>query len=130
MLQSIIYWISTILLSLLYITSAVLYIIKPEFAKKGHLDLGYSADHLIPLMIVVKILGPIAIISRVSIGLSDLAYAGFFYHLLLSAFAHFGVRNAKGAGPAIIGMVLLIASFATQNAARLAQSPYGPSLSF
>jgi hypothetical protein len=126
MIQDIIYWASTILLSLLYLSSAFLYLTKPEFAREGQTALGYSAAHLIPLMIVVKILGPIAILSRVSIGLSDLAYAGFFYHLLLSAVAHLGARSPKGAVPAAIGMALLIASFATQNAARTAQSPYGP----
>ncbi len=48
-------------------------------------------------MSVVKVLGPVAILSRFSVALSDLAYAGVFYHLLLSGLAHLGVRKPKGA---------------------------------
>jgi hypothetical protein len=56
--------------------------------------------------------------------LSDLAYAGIFYHLILSGMAHLGVRSLKGAAPAAVGLVLLAASFATQNDARDVPSPY------
>lgn len=56
--------------------------------------------------------------------LSDLAYAGIFYHLLLSGLAHLGVRKPRGALPAVVGLALLAASFVTQNAAREVPSPY------
>lgn len=118
------YWVSTALLSLLYLSSATLYILKRDFVAKAQADLGYRVPHLVPLLIVVKILGPLAILSRISVPLSDLAYAGVFYHLILSALAHLGVRSVKGALPAIIGLVLLAASFATQNTARDVPSPY------
>lgn len=120
------YWISTALLSALYLSSAVLYLTKKGFVRKAQADLGYHAAHLVPLMIVVKILGPAAVLTRVSVPLSDLAYAGIFYHLILSGMAHFGVRSFKGAAPAAIGLVLLAASFGTQNHAREAPSPYAP----
>lgn len=120
------YWISTALLSLLYLSSAYIYLTKRDFVRKAQSDLGYSAAHLVPLMIVVKILGPIAVLSRVSVALSDLAYAGIFYHLILSGMAHLGVRSPKGAIPAAVGLLLLAASFATQNAAREPSSPYAP----
>ena len=112
------YWISTTLLSLLYLSSATLYIFKRDFATKAQADLGYHVPHLVPLLIVVKILGPLAILSRVSVPLSDLAYAGIFYHLILSGLAHLGVRSIKGALPAALGLMLLAVSFATQNGAR------------
>lgn len=119
------YWISTTLLSLLYLSSAVLYVTKRHAIGQAHAELGYHAAHLVPLMIVVKVLGPMAILSRVSVPLSDLAYAGIFYHLLLSGLAHLGVRKPKGAIPAAVGLALLVASFTTQNAVRAAPSPYG-----
>jgi hypothetical protein len=122
------YWISTALLSLLYLSSAALYILKREFVAKAQADLGYHVTHLVPLLIVVKILGPLAILSRISVPLSDLAYAGMFYHLILSALAHLGARSIKGALPAIIGLVLLATSFATQNTAREILSPYAPTI--
>jgi hypothetical protein len=122
------YWISTALLSLLYLSSATLYTLRKDFAAKAQADLGYHVPHLIPLLIVVKILGPVAILSRVNVPLSDLAYAGIFYHLILSGLAHLGVRSVKGALPALTGLILLAASFATQNAAREAPSPYAPTI--
>ena len=45
-----------------------------------------------------------AILSRFSVALSDLAYAGIFYHLLLSGLAHIGVRKPCGALPAVLGL--------------------------
>lgn len=75
-------------------------------------------------MIAVKILGVVAIVSRFSVALSDLAYAGIFYHLMLSGLAHIGVRKPRGALPAVVGLALLSVSFVTQNAAREVPSPY------
>ncbi len=118
-----IYWISTILLSLLYLISAFLYVTKGNWVQQVLAGLGYPA-YLVPVMIVVKVLGPVAILSRFYVALSDLAYAGIFFHLLLSGLAHFGVRKPSGALPAAVGLVLLAASFLTQNAAREVPSPY------
>lgn len=118
------YWISTALLSTLYLSSAALYLTKKDFVQKAQADLGYRAAHLVPFMIVVKILGPLVILARISVPFSDLAYAGIFYHLILSGMAHLGVRSLKGAAPAAIGLTLLAASFATQNYARDIPSPY------
>lgn len=118
-----IYWISTILLSLLYLSSAFLYVTKGDWVRQVLAGLGYPA-YLVPVMIVVKVLGPVAILSRFNVALSDLAYAGIFFHLLLSGLAHLGVRKPSGALPAAMGLVLLSASFLTQNAAREVPSPY------
>jgi len=118
-----IYWVSTTLLCLLYLTSAYMYATKGDWVRKALADLGYPA-YLVPFMIVVKIVGPVAIVSRFNVALSDLAYAGVFYHLLLSRMAHIGVRSLEGAAPAAIGLILLAASFATQNVAREVPSPY------
>jgi hypothetical protein len=117
------YWISTALLSALYLSSAALYLTKRGFVEKAQADLGYHAAHLVPFMIVVKILGPLVILTRLSLPLSDLAYAGIFYHLILSGMAHLGVRSIKGAMPAAIGLILMATSFATQNHVRDVPSP-------
>lgn len=118
------YWISTALLSALYLASAYMYATRKQWVREALTELGYSANNLVPFMIIVKVLGPVAILSRVSVPLSDLAYAGIFFHLLLSGLAHIGVRKPVGALPAAIGLALLIASFMTQNDARDAPSPY------
>lgn len=118
------YWISTALLSVLYLASAYMYDTKKQWVREALTELGYSANNLVPFMVIVKILGPLAILSRVSVPLSDLAYAGIFFHLLLSGLAHIGVRKPVGALPAAIGLALLIASFITQNDVRDVPSPY------
>ena len=125
MLEPSLYWLSTLLLSLLYLLSATLYIVRRDWARQGLVDLGYP-KHLMWFLTTVKLLAVLAITSRVSVALSDLAYAGVFYHLLLSALAYVGVRNPRGALPALIGLVLLAVSFTTQNNAREMPSPYLP----
>ncbi|KGB98477.1 DoxX family protein [Burkholderia cepacia] len=127
MTLSYVYWIGTALLCLLYLASATTYLAKRAWVLQALAELGYPS-YLVPLLTAVKILAVAAILSRVSVPLSDLAYAGMFYHLMLSGLAHFGVRKPKGALPAIIGLVLLVASFATQNIARENPSPYAPSV--
>lgn len=119
------YWISTFLLSLLYLASATLYIVKKDWVRKTLVELGYPA-YLVSILTAVKILAVVAILSRINVPLSDLAYVGIFYHLLLSALAHLGVRKPDGALPAAVGLVLLVVSFATQNTARDIPSPYWP----
>ncbi|UIK21800.1 DoxX family protein [Rhizobium leguminosarum] len=117
------YWISTALLSVLYFASAYMYATKKQWVREALTELGYSANNLVPFMVIVKVLGPLAILSRLSVPLSDLAYAGIFFHLLLSGLAHIGVRKPVGALPAAIGLALLIASFITQNDVRDVPSP-------
>ncbi|ALN84805.1 doxX-like family protein [Lysobacter capsici] len=125
MFQLYAYWISTALLCLLYMASAATYVVKTNWVRQALTELGYPG-YLIPILTTVKILAVAAIVSRISVALSDLAYAGMFYHLLLSASAHLNARKPGGALPAAAGLVLLIASFMTQNAARELASPYAP----
>ncbi|AXF25436.1 hypothetical protein CUJ89_33735 [Burkholderia pyrrocinia] len=119
------YWISTALLSLLYLASATLYIVKRDRVRKILAGFGYPA-YLVSILTIAKILAVAAILTRIGVPLSDLAYAGIFYHLLLSALAHVGVRKPAGALPAAVGLACLFVSFTTQNAARDIPSPYGP----
>lgn len=118
------YWISTTLLSLIYLVSAALYIFKRNWVREVFAGLGYP-EYLVPLLIAVKLLVVAVILLRFSVALSDLAYAGMFYHLLLSAAAHIGVRKPRDALPAVLCLVLLATSFLTQNRARDWPSPYG-----
>ena len=118
-----VYWVSTALLSVLYLASAAIYVTKRDWVRQVLAELGFQASYLIPFMIIIKVLGPAAILSRVSVPLSDLAYAGIFFHLLLSGLAHVGVRKPAGALPAAIGLALLVTSFMTQNDARDVPSP-------
>jgi len=117
------YWISTALLCLLYLASATFYVTQGDTVREALGALGYPG-YLVPILISVKVLGVIAILSRVSVVLSDLAYAGMFFHLLLAVSAHINASDGAGSIPAMIGLVAVIVSFLTQNAARAKKSPY------
>jgi len=122
---NLLYWISTALLSALYLASATMYIAKSEWVRQALADMNYPR-YLVPILAAVKLMAVAAVLSRLSVALSDLAYVGMFYHLLLAGVAHLGVRKPGAAVPAAVGLVLLVASFTTQNGARELPSPYAP----
>jgi len=57
--------------------------------------------------------------------LSDLAYTGVFFHLLLAFSAHINAGDDAFL-PAVIGLIALFVSFSTQNTARDQPSPHVP----
>ncbi|MEF9605035.1 DoxX family protein [Paracoccus sp. PXZ] len=126
MVRKILYWISTALLSLMYLVSATMYVTQGDVVRQALGALGYPG-YLVPALITVKLLGIAAVLSRVNVKLSDLAYAGMFYHLLLAFSAHINAHDYGGAVPAIAGFLALVASFLTQNVARAKKSPNAPS---
>jgi hypothetical protein len=108
-----------------YLFSVYGYISQGEFWASEYLRLGYPA-YLVHIMMVVKTLGVIAVWARWPVALAQLAYAGFFYHTLLAANAHF---QAGETGPALLPVILLacvIVSWATQNIARQPAAAYVP----
>lgn len=119
-----VYWISTGLLCLFYASGAFFYLTQRAMVEEGYAWLGFPA-YLISILAVAKIAAPLAILTRFSVRLSDLAYAGMFYHLLLAISAHLNAGDG-GFVPAVMGLVLLIVSFLTQNAGRKAASSNVP----
>ena len=110
------YWVATGLLSLVYIGSAIFYLTSIEMVQGMYAALGYPAYLVVPLA-VAKLAGAAAILSRVSIRLSDLAYAGMFFHLLLAISAHINAGDG-GFVPALVALIALGVSFQLQNAVR------------
>jgi hypothetical protein len=117
-----IYWIATGLVCLGYLGGAAFYIFNHNTVAAMYPQIGYPV-YLTYVLPVVKVLGPVAILSRASIALSDLAYAGMFYHLLLAFSAHV-TSGVPGWQPSIVMFVLLLVSFFTQNAVRNGTSPH------
>lgn len=117
-----VYWIATGLLCAAYLLGAAAYTFQHDMVAQGMQAFGYPV-HLTYLLPVVKVLGPLAILSRVSVALSDLAYAGMFYHLVLAFLAHV-TSGVPGWPGAVVLFALVLMSFFTQNAARKPQSPY------
>lgn len=120
------YWGATGLLSLMYVAGGVMYLTDIPGVQKIFGTLGYPA-YLVPILAVAKLAAVVTILTRFSVALSDLAYAGMFFHLLLALSAHLNAGDI-GFAPALVGLTALLASFFTQNSARKSLSPYGGSV--
>lgn len=108
-----IYWITTVLLSLMMLMSAGMYIFDFETMADTFNRLGYPSFIIIPFAIA-KILGVIAILTRKSELLKEWAYAGFFFDFLLAFQAHLNA-NDGGFGLPIFALVLLLSSYNLQS---------------
>lgn len=121
-MNRIVYWGATGLLAFIYLGGGVFYLTSHATVAELYGTLGYPAHLVIPLAIA-KLAGAAAILVRRPVWLSDLAYAGMFFHLLLALMAHIAA-NDGGFLPAIVALILLGVSFFTQNAVRRPASPY------
>ena len=121
--DKIIYWAATGLVCLLYFGAAGFYITQGEMVRGMYGQLGFPT-YLIYVLIVAKIAGALAILVRKPVWLSDLAYTGMFWHLLLAISAHLNAGD-YGFPPAVVGLIALLVSFFWQNKARGGEpSPY------
>jgi hypothetical protein len=87
MKSKLLYWIPTALLCGLMLLSASMYIMKYDYISSYFPQLGFPAYLVYPLAIV-KILAVIALLSNKSKFLSEWAYAGIFFDVVLAASAH------------------------------------------
>lgn len=92
--NKIIYWVATGMLSFLFISGAMMYILNYPRASGFFISLGFPTWIIYPLA-MLKILGPIAILTKKSKFLKEMAYAGFFYDATLAFFAHLMVRDGE-----------------------------------
>jgi len=104
----IIYWIATILLSGLFLYSAQMYFFNTEGVKSYFEALSYPTYIVIPLAII-KVLGVIMILWRKSNWLTEWAYAGFFFDLILASAAHQDAGHAIGLS--VFGIPVLLVSY-------------------
>ncbi|MAN78499.1 MAG: hypothetical protein CML24_15260 [Rhizobiales bacterium] len=74
-----VYWIPTILLSLMYVGGGLMYLTNIPMVQGMFGNFGYPA-YIVPILGIVKVLAVATILSRFSVALSDLAYAGMFLH--------------------------------------------------
>ena len=105
----IIYWVATGLLTALLLMSSAMYIFKNEAVRETFVSLGYPAYLIYPL-VLAKILGLIAILTKKSAILKEWAYAGFFFDFLLALGAHLSVGDGDFPG-AVIALILLLISY-------------------
>jgi hypothetical protein len=103
------FWLSTLLFSVMIIAGAIFYFVQNDMVKEVYLTLGYPTYLVYPVAIA-KFLGIAAILSRKSYFLKELAYAGFFYLLILGVMAHVQASDG-GFAPALAALVLLCISY-------------------
>jgi small basic protein len=85
--NKIIYWIATCLMSLVFLFSAGMYLTKYDMVTGFFKHLGFPSWLVYP-MAIFKILGVVAIISKKSTFLKELAYSGFLFNGILALTAH------------------------------------------
>ncbi len=107
--NKIIYWIATGLLTLIFFAGAMMYIFNYPRAEGFFISLGFPTWIIYPLAIL-KILGVIAILTKKSNFLKELAYSGFLFDAILALAAHIIVSDGEYA-PAIIALVLIAISW-------------------
>lgn len=107
------YWLVTGLMSLLFLGGASMYFANHGQVEIAFTNLGFPTWLIYPLG-VAKVLGVVAVVSRRSALLKDMAYAGFVYDVLLAAAAHVMVGDGQFA-PALVGLVLTVSSWALER---------------
>lgn len=115
-------WGATGLLAFIYIGGGIFYLTSYDTVVGLFGTIGYPAYLVLPLALA-KLAGAAAILIRRPVWLSDLAYAGMLFHLLLAISAHIAASDG-GFLPATAALILLGVSFFTQNAVRRPASPY------
>ena len=107
--NKIIFYASTGLLSALMLFSAGMYFFNHDMVVEMFTSLGYPPYIIYPLGIA-KILGVIAIWVRKSPALTEWAYAGFFFDIVLALTAHLMVQDGAH-GTAVVALILFTASY-------------------
>ncbi|ARV09783.1 hypothetical protein BTO05_09050 [Winogradskyella sp. PC-19] len=104
--KKIIYWVSTAVLCGIMLYSAQMYFRNTEMVKGFFESFNYPTYFVIPLA-VLKVFGVIMILWRKSQWLTEWAYAGFFFDLVLAYMAHHFAND----GQELFALIALVAIF-------------------
>ncbi len=107
--QKIIYWASTGLFTAMMLMSSGMYIFNNAEIMKAFETLGYPTYIIYPLA-AAKLLGLVAIWTKLSKSLTEWAYAGFFFNIVLAFFAHYMIGDGEFPG-ALVAMILVLVSY-------------------
>ena len=107
--NKLIYWIATGLMSAIFLFSASMYLLNYERVSGFFVNLGFPTWLIYPLAIL-KILGIVAILSKKSTFLKELAYAGFLFDAILALVAHLMVSDGEHMG-AILAIIFITVSW-------------------
>lgn len=94
-LLSWVYWIATALLCLTFLYSAQMYFFNTEMVRGFFKSFNYPEYVVIPLAIA-KVLGVAVVLLRKNRWLTEWAYAGFLFDLVLATTAHYAADHPFG----------------------------------
>ena len=107
--KKVIYWLATTVLCGIMLFSAQMYFRNTEMVKGFFESFNYPTYFVIPLA-VLKVLGVIMILWRKSQWLTEWAYAGFFFDLILAYMAHYQVNDGQETF-ALLGLIAIFPSY-------------------
>ena len=107
--KQIIYWVTTAVLCGIFLFSAYMYFTKTEMVKGFFEGFNYPTYIIIPLAIA-KVLGVVTILWRPNTWLTEWAYAGFFFDLVLATAAHHYAGHGIF-GFSLYGLIVIFPSY-------------------
>ena len=117
-MTKIVYWISTLWLSLGMLSSAIAQLVKIEQVVESFTHLGYPL-YLLNILAAWKILGVFAVLAPKSPLLKEWAYAGFFFLTTGALISHIASADSFGdTFPAILLLCLTVVSWYFRPAGR------------
>ncbi len=107
-ISKVIYWLATLILCGVMMYSASMYFMNTEMVEGFFEHVNYPTYLVIPLA-VAKVLGVIMVLWRGSRWLTEWAYAGFFFDVVLAFFAHYTAGDSVTF--TLITMIALLVSY-------------------
>ena len=116
--NKIIYWVSTLWLSLGMVSTGIVQLIQKQSEVDFITGLGYPA-YLLIIIGIWKILGVVVVLAPKLPLIKEWAYAGFFFVMSGAIISHIAVNNGiKEIAPALLLLVLTIVSWLFRPADR------------
>ena len=107
-LLNVLYWTTTILIGVVFLYSAQMYFFNTEMVQGLFKSFNYP-DYLVIPLAFVKVLGVIAILWRKNQWMTEWAYAGFFFDLILASAVHYYADH--GTGLSVYAIPILFISY-------------------
>ena len=108
-IQRIVYWITTVLFSILFLFSIYNYLFNYEVIHGFFKDLGYPTYLIYPLA-TAKFLGLVVVWTNKVKWLKEWEYAGFFFNAVLAFFAHYMISDGQQGG-AVMALIFILISY-------------------
>ncbi|WP_428666272.1 DoxX family protein [Runella sp.] len=107
--DKIIYWITTGLISLMFLFSSYMYLTKAPDLMQGFQKIGFPV-YFVTMLGIFKLLGSLALLNPWFNNLKELAYAGFGFTLIGAIWTHIAT-NTPFVMPLVILVVLGVSYF-------------------